>query len=85
VNAIFRIGESMVARFPLHAADPGETRRWLLRESDAAREFARRSAVPSPEPVALGEPGDGYPLPWSIQTWVPGRDAVALDPSVGGN
>jgi aminoglycoside phosphotransferase (APT) family kinase protein len=25
-----------------------------------------------PEPVALGQPGQGYPLPWSVQTWLPG-------------
>jgi aminoglycoside phosphotransferase (APT) family kinase protein len=28
-----------------------------------------------PAPVAIGEPGAGYPLPWSIQTWVPGTTA----------
>lgn len=81
VNAIFRVGDSLAARFPLRAAHPAEVRRWLSHESDAAREFATVSTVPSPEPVALGEPGDGYPLPWSLQTWVPGRDAVAEDPA----
>lgn len=53
----------------------------LLREAAAAREFAEESPVPSPEPVALGEPGHGYPLPCSVQTWLPGRDAVNTDPA----
>jgi aminoglycoside phosphotransferase (APT) family kinase protein len=81
VNAIFRVGESMTARFPLRAADPAEVRRWLWQESEAAREFATISTVPCPEPIALGEPALGYPLPWSVQTWVPGCDAVSQDPA----
>ena len=80
VNALFRIGEGLVARFPLVGQDPDEARAWLSREAAAAREFARVSTVPTPEPVAIGEPGAGYPLPWSIQTWLPGRDATVDDP-----
>ncbi len=81
VNAIFRVGDSLAARFPLRVADPDTVRQWLMREAAAAREFAAVSPVASPEPVALGNPGCGYPLPWSVQTWVPGRDAVADDPA----
>lgn len=32
--------------------------------------------VPSPEPVAIGAPGAGFPLTWSLQTWVPGAPAT---------
>jgi aminoglycoside phosphotransferase (APT) family kinase protein len=81
VNAIFRIGEGLAARFPLRAADPRAVHDWLTAEAAAAREFATVSPVPAPEPVALGEPGRGYPLPWSVQTWLPGRDAVEVDPA----
>ena len=28
---------------------------------------------PTPEPVALGSPGAGYPLPWAVQAWLPGE------------
>jgi aminoglycoside phosphotransferase (APT) family kinase protein len=31
--------------------------------------------------VAIGEPGAGYPLPWSVQTWVPGTSAAEDDQS----
>ncbi|MET0190812.1 MAG: aminoglycoside phosphotransferase family protein [Pseudonocardia sediminis] len=80
VNAIHRIGDGLAARFPLQALDPDDIRRQLLGEASAARELSRCAPVPTPEPVALGEPGHGYPLPWSVQTWVPGRTATEDDP-----
>ena len=81
VNAIFRLGEQLAARFPLQPSDVDTTRRWLQTEADAARELLGRTRVPVPEPVAIGEPGAGYPLPWSIQTWVPGTTANETDTS----
>jgi aminoglycoside phosphotransferase (APT) family kinase protein len=80
VNALFRIGEHLVARFPLQGDDVEETRRWLEREATAARELLGRTPFPTPEPVAIGEPGAGYPLPWSVQTWLPGTVATQADP-----
>jgi aminoglycoside phosphotransferase (APT) family kinase protein len=80
VNAIFRIGERLVARFPLQPQN-AEAARWRLEaEADAARELADRTRFPTPEPVAIGEPGHGYPLPWSVQTWLPGVAATEEDP-----
>lgn len=81
VNAIFRIGPDLAARFPLTAQDPDDALIWLMAEADAARELAEVSTVPTTEPVALGEPGDGYPMPWSVQTWLPGHDATIKDPA----
>ena len=81
VNAIFRIGEQLAARFPLQPNDVDTTRQWLQREADAARELLGHTRVPVPEPVAIGEPGAGYPLPWSIHTWVPGTTASETDAS----
>ena len=80
VNAIFRIGDRLAARFPLQPGDVEATRRWLESEADAARELLGRTRFPVPEPVALGRPGAGYPLPWSVQTWLPGVTATAADP-----
>ena len=73
VNSIYRIGSTMAARFPLRAADPVEKLGQLRREANAMSEFAAASPYPSPTPVAIGAPGDGYSLPWSIQTWIPGN------------
>jgi aminoglycoside phosphotransferase (APT) family kinase protein len=81
VNAIFRIGSGLAARFPLAAQDPDQARASLRAEAASARELAEVSTVPTPEPVALGEPGEGYPLPWSVQTWLPGHDASVEDPN----
>jgi len=80
VNALFRIGDGLAARFPLLPGDAAETLRWLESEAEAARELAGRTRFPTPEPVALGKPGPGYPLPWSVQTWVPGYVASDVDP-----
>ena len=80
VNALFRIGGKFVARFPLRPGDVTVTRRWLESEAQAARELSGRTRFRTPEPVALGEPGAGYPLPWSVQTWLPGTVATAEDP-----
>lgn len=81
VNALFLIGDQLAARFPLHRQDPKQAYAALRNEADAARELADATAVPTPRPVALGEPGDGYPLPWTVQTWVPGHDATVHDPA----
>lgn len=80
VNAIFRIGDRLAARFPLRAGEPDRIRRWLESEADAARELAGRTRFATPEPVAFGEPGADYPLPWSIQTWLTGVTATDDSP-----
>ncbi|WP_406348978.1 aminoglycoside phosphotransferase family protein [Streptomyces sp. NBC_00144] len=81
VNAIFRIGNDLSARFPLRMADAADVLTVLQREALASTELAQVSRFPAPEPVALGEPGAGYPMPWSVQTWLPGTVASDADPS----
>lgn len=81
VNAILRIGDGLAARFPLRPADAAATRRLLENEAQAARELADHTRIRTPEPVALGEPGHGYPLPWSVQTWIPGEIATPDHPA----
>jgi aminoglycoside phosphotransferase (APT) family kinase protein len=80
VNAIFRVGDTLTARFPLQLREVQAVRRWLLAEAEAARRLLDATTFPTPEPIAIGEPGTGYPLPWSIQTWLPGRTATEEDP-----
>lgn len=84
-NALFRIGDELCARFPLKPGDARETRQSLASEARAARELLGRTRFPTPAPVALGDPGAGYPLPWAVQTWLPGAVASDEDPgeSVG--
>ncbi len=80
VNALFRIGDKLLARFPLEPADNDAMRRSLESEARASRELLGRTRFPTPEPVALGEPGEGYPLPWPVQTWLLGTVATDEDP-----
>jgi aminoglycoside phosphotransferase (APT) family kinase protein len=80
VNAIFRIGGQLAARFLLRPGDAASVRRRLESEAAAARELAGGTRFATPEPVAIGEPGAGYPLPWAVQTWLPGVTAADEDP-----
>jgi aminoglycoside phosphotransferase (APT) family kinase protein len=81
VNAIFRIGAKVAARFPLLGTDPADTHALLVREAAASAEFVRHSPFPAPVPIGIGVPGHGYPLPWSVQSWIPGAVATDDDPS----
>ncbi len=78
-NAIFRIGDQFAARFPLEPRETDAADRRLRAEADAARELAGRTRFATPEPVAIGQPGEGYPLPWSVQTWLTGGVANGED------
>ncbi|MEU7973082.1 aminoglycoside phosphotransferase family protein [Micromonospora sp. NPDC049089] len=83
VNAIFRIGDDAAARFLLRPRDVAVAAELLQREAEASRRFAEHSPFPAPRPIAIGNPGKDYPLPWSVQSWVPGSIApVDIDGSV---
>jgi aminoglycoside phosphotransferase (APT) family kinase protein len=63
VNALFRIGEGLVARFPLVGADAEAVRRDLELEAGRAAELADGTSVPTPVPFPLGKPREGYGIP----------------------
>lgn len=50
----------------------------IAREATWLPRLAPYLPVAVPEPVAIGEPGDGYPFPWAVHRWIPGEGA-ALD------
>ncbi|MGW7683772.1 aminoglycoside phosphotransferase family protein [Kribbella sp. NPDC054772] len=83
VNALFRIGDELVARFAILPGDADELRRELEDEADAARRLRAMSPYPTPEPIAIGAPGLDYPLPWSVYSWVDGT--IAYDADVAGS
>ncbi len=73
-NAIWRLGADLVVRLPrIHwAAGQAEFEaRWLPW-------LAPHLPVALPVPVAVGEPGSGYPYRWAVHRWIPGEGA-ALD------
>jgi aminoglycoside phosphotransferase (APT) family kinase protein len=72
-NATFRLGERMSVRLPSSQAYVEEVekeQRWLP-------VLASQLPLPIPEPLALGEPGCGFPRPWSVYRWIEGQTAFA--------
>jgi len=70
VNAIFRLGDELAVRLPRLAewsADDGELR--LLPR------LAPLLPLEIPRPLALGEPGFGYPCRWLVVRWLAGETA----------
>src|SRR4051794_32113316 len=77
VNALFRLGDDVVLRFPLRPRADDAMRESLAREQDDARRIGARVAVQVPEPLALGEPADGYPGWWAAYRWIAGEVVTA--------
>ncbi|WP_138903352.1 aminoglycoside phosphotransferase family protein [Streptomyces albidochromogenes] len=73
VNAMFRLGDDMVVRLPLREGgvqDVSTEREWLPR-------LAARLPTAVPEVLGHGEPGEGYPWPWSVYRWLAGENPEA--------
>lgn len=75
VNALFRLGEDIVLRFPLQPSRDARLINGLLREQDNARRFAAHVPLAVPEPIAIGQPGEGYAGWWTAYRWIPGEAA----------
>lgn len=79
--AMFRLGSALAVRLPRveRAVDS------LAREVRAMRDLAHGWSFAFPHVVARGEPGEGYPWPWAVVTWVPGitADQAPLAASAG--
>ncbi|WP_052663761.1 aminoglycoside phosphotransferase family protein [Psychromicrobium lacuslunae] len=73
VNQLFRLGEKWLLRFPLEAGDVENSLRELQAEFRSAEFLLGKVPLKTPEPVAIAEPGPGFPLPWSIYRWIPGQ------------
>ncbi len=73
-NAVWRPGDDLVVRLPrIHWAT-----NQIEHEATWLPRLARHLSVVVPEPVAIGEPGEGYPYRWAVHRWIPGKGA-ALD------
>jgi aminoglycoside phosphotransferase (APT) family kinase protein len=71
-NAIWRLGDGLVLRLPRIG--------WATSQVDWEAEWLPRLApylpVTLPRPIAVGEPGCGYPYRWAVHTWIPGENAT---------
>ncbi|GAA3954350.1 aminoglycoside phosphotransferase family protein [Actinoplanes auranticolor] len=75
VNALFRLGDDLVARFPLRPGAASDRRDELAHEQGQARWLAAHLPLAVPEPLALGAPGAGYDGWWAVYRWIPGETA----------
>lgn len=85
VHALFRLGDEVVLRFPLRPGVDAAVRAELVRVQEDVRRIAGRVPLPVAEPLAVGEPGPGYPGLWTAYRWIPGVTADELtmgDPDV---
>jgi aminoglycoside phosphotransferase (APT) family kinase protein len=67
-HTLFRLGDDLLVRLPVYAASADQAvsdARWLP-------VLAPHLPVAVPVPVALGEPDETYPFPWSVVPWLPG-------------
>lgn len=71
-HVIYRLGDELSVRLPRHAGAAGQARKeaeWLPR-------LAPHLPLATPVPVEVGEPGFGYPWPWSVSRWLDGEVAT---------
>ncbi|WP_446215478.1 aminoglycoside phosphotransferase family protein [Micromonospora sp. IBHARD004] len=70
-NRTFHLGDAMTVRLPSavgYVPQVDKEHRWLP-------VLAPRLPLTVPTPVARGEPGEGYPFPWSVHRWIDGETA----------
>lgn len=70
-NRTFHLGDEMTVRLPSAAAyslQVEKEQRWLPK-------LAPFLPLPIPTPLAMGEPGEGYPWRWSVYRWIEGETA----------
>lgn len=74
-HAIYRLGDALAARLPLI--------HWALAQAEKEALWlpllAPQLPVALPEPIAIGEPGEGYPYRWPIHSWLDGKSVRDAD------
>lgn len=71
-NRTFHLGENMLVRMPSaekYAVQVEKEHHWLPK-------LAPLLPLSIPTPLAIGEPGEGYPWRWSIYSWLEGESAA---------
>ena len=70
-NKTFHLGNHMTVRLPSHAEYSGQ----VEKEQHWLPKLAVHLPLPIAMPLAMGKPGAGYPLHWSIYKWLEGSTA----------
>jgi aminoglycoside phosphotransferase (APT) family kinase protein len=71
-NVMWRLGEDLVVRLPRIANAAAD----VAKEQATLPALAPYLPLRVPVPVAQGRPDEGYPFPWSVYEWLPGRPAA---------
>jgi len=71
-NAIWRLGDELVVRLPRI----GSAERQVSWEDEWLPQIRPHLDVTVPTPMAVGEPGCGYPYKWAVHHWVTGSGAA---------
>jgi aminoglycoside phosphotransferase (APT) family kinase protein len=71
-NAIYRLGSDMVVRLPRIHWAVGQ----VEKEHSLLPFLAPFLPLAIPVPLAMGEPGEGYPWQWSVYEWLEGESAT---------
>lgn len=72
-NQTYHLGDAMLVRLPSakeYALAVEKEHRWLPA-------LAEQLPLPIPVPLAQGVPGEGYPHPWSVYSWLEGETVAA--------
>jgi aminoglycoside phosphotransferase (APT) family kinase protein len=81
-HAIYRLGDALAVRLPNRGWSDGQAER----DTAVLPLLARHLPLAVPEPLALGEPGSGFPRRWSVVRWLTGAtatvDAVRPDTAI---
>jgi aminoglycoside phosphotransferase (APT) family kinase protein len=73
-NANYRLGDDKLVRLPRQREKVAAVEReleWLPRLAPAV-------PLPIPEPLARGDPAEGFPFPWAVLSWLGGTN-VSVD------
>ena len=70
-NRTYRLGEDKSVRLPTAAGYVPA----VLKEDRWLPQLASGLPVAVPTVLGVGEPGEGYPFPWSVREWLPGQTA----------
>ncbi|MFD0421911.1 aminoglycoside phosphotransferase family protein [Streptomyces parvus] len=71
-HVIYRLGKDLSVRLPRHAGAIGQA----VKESAWLPRLAPHLPLAIPVPVAVGEPGFGYPWRWAVSRWLDGEVAT---------
>ncbi len=72
-HTLYRLGDEMVVRMPIMEY----ATRQAVKEARWVPFLAPQLPLALPVPLAAGVPGEGYPLNWSIVSWIDGEKATA--------